>query len=271
VVAAASSNPLDSAADTYETPENYPNLSTPPRKSARPLIDLTSLRHYAEPRTFHSGADIDTLGIQLLATQKVLFATDQQADGVNPNPTLELWSNGVQVPLQNLTRGIENLYSATLAAGTYDLLARHPSGPLGHYVLSASVDTWVPSADRFEPNSVIGYATYSTGLPLNVEVSASCSYNDEDFYEITLPKAQNLRIMTDALDHAPNRQYEGDTVVSLVRKESQDTVIAVNDDRPSSRYSTVEVPNLAAGSYYIRVKGYMNSRVPYYSLSAKPY
>lgn len=133
--------------------------------------------------------------------------------------------------------------------------------PIGSYSLRVS---WRPgvvpgTADRYEPDNV-----FSTAKPIgNGDIQGRSIHvvGNQDWARFTLAApASNVRIETDGPD--------GDTEVWLYGPDTTATTIGYDDDGGFDLFSRIIVPSLPAGTYYIRIRAFGNSVIPFYVLIA---
>lgn len=102
-----------------------------------------------------------------------------------------------------------------------------------------------------EPNNLsTDTGVYTLGLGTQGQGAVDVS-GDVDLFKITLTGASDLRIWT-------NPGFTGavsDTLVDLIAADGT-TVLATDDDSGAGLYSLLVSGNLAAGDYYVRVRGY---------------
>ena len=116
-----------------------------------------------------------------------------------------------------------------------------------------------PGVDRYEPDNTKGTAKkISNGQTQNRSLLPE---GDVDWAKFTVNSygAANVRISTTGT--------EGDTQLSVWRGLLGEQV-AFNDDYGGTSFSRVSIPNLAPGTYYIKVQGYNNVPSPAYALKA---
>lgn len=125
-----------------------------------------------------------------------------------------------------------------------------------HKLLFAAMPLFAPvllaqGALEVEPNNLaVDSGVFTLGLGTQGEGSVGVS-GDVDFYKITLTSASDLRIWT-------NPGFAGaisDTLVDLYAADGT-TLIQTDDDSGAGLYSLLVRGNVAAGDYYVVVRGY---------------
>ncbi|MFN3652489.1 MAG: S8 family serine peptidase [Armatimonadota bacterium] len=113
-----------------------------------------------------------------------------------------------------------------------------------------------PLGDTFEPDD-----TADTASILGMGITQQHSFHiggDEDWAWFQITTSMSLELATTGTT--------GDTVLELYGPNSSSQLLASNDDWGGSRFSRIELPRLAPGSYYVRVREYWRAPMEAYRL-----
>jgi len=244
--------PTEVQPDAFEPDDSF--------AAARPVTNgVTQLR------SIHRAGDVDWVQFTLTGSRAdVLIDTDGPAGdtvievfrAANPGTVWDSDDDGGN-------GAFARLQMIDLAPGTYYVRISDfgNDSPIPSYSLRISwQNALVPgTADRYEPDNTFSDAkTIGNG---EIQSRSIHALNNQDWARFTLAStATNVRIETDG--------PSGDTELWLYGPDSVATTIGYDDDGGFDLFSRIFVPTLAPGTYYIRVRAFGSSLIPFFVLRA---